>query len=165
MSFAELLIYGAIVGLGATVFADVIAVARQGWATTHGFYCLVGRWVGSVPRHGLIHANLRTATPVTQEAVLGWAAHIVLGILFGCAFALLFGAAAFEDPKIWQGLIFGLVTVLVPWLVFQPLFGWGIAVSKAPNPWKMRMKSVINHGVFGLGIWLSISLLGRFNSI
>ncbi|MBT0958936.1 DUF2938 family protein [Alphaproteobacteria bacterium KMM 3653] len=162
MSFAELLFVGAATGLGATIVLDLFAVLRQGWAPTHGFYCLVGRWVGLLPQNGLFHDDIRSSAPLTSEAMLGWGAHILLGVVYGVAFAIIFGMSAIVTPQLWQGLSFGLATVLVPWLIFQPLFGWGLGMSKAPDPWKMRMKGVINHTVFGLGIWLSITLLNGF---
>lgn len=158
MSFAELAFFGIAAGLGATLFADVFAVWRQGWAMTHGFYCLVGRWVGSLPQQGPIHNDIRSSKPIPNEAQLGWIAHILLGVIYGICFVFLFGPSAIHTPQIWQGLIFGLVTVLVPWLIFQPLFGWGIAMSKAPEPWKMRAKGLINHFIFGCGLWLSLAL-------
>ncbi|MTI02653.1 DUF2938 family protein [Roseibium sp. RKSG952] len=155
MNVVEFLIGGAIVGFGATVFTDLVGLLRQGWPATNGFYCLVGRWIGSVPRTGFSHADIRTTAPVDGEAVLGWGAHIFLGLLFGIGFVFLFGSTALDAPKAWQGLSFGLGTVLVPWLIFQPLFGWGVAVSKAPEAWKLRLRSVITHAVFGIGLWLS----------
>ncbi len=160
MSFVELVVFGAIAGLGATLFADAIAILRQGWAMTHGFYCLVGRWVGSLPMRTVFHQDIRASSSVMAEALLGWGAHILIGITYGVCFAILFGPSAFDAPQLWQGLSFGVVTVLVPWLVFQPLFGWGVAMSKAPERWKMRQKGVITHTVFGTGIWLSAVLLG-----
>lgn len=162
MDFAELLVFGAVAGLGATILADLIAFMRQGLSFTHGFYCLVGRWVGSLRHHGFVHDDIRASTPVVGEAVLGWSAHVMLGVFYGIGFAMLFGFSALDKPQIWQGLSFGLATVLVPWLIFQPLFGWGIAMSKAPEPWMLRMKGMITHGVFGFGIWLSIVVLNAF---
>jgi hypothetical protein len=155
MNFAELLIWGAALGLGATVFTDLAGILRQGWTATNGFYCLVGRWVGSVSRVELLHTDIRNTPRLKTEAALGWTAHLLLGLLFGMAFAVLFGPTALHEPKAWQGLSFGLATVLVPWLVFQPLFGWGVAVSKAPEPWKMRLRGLVTHLTFGLGLWLS----------
>lgn len=159
MSFVGLLSFGATVGFGATIFADFIAVLRQGWTMTHGFYCLVGRWVGSLPSTGLIHNDIRASPPIAGERILGWGAHVILGVIYGIVFAVIFGPAVIEAPKFWLGLGFGLVTVMVPWLIFQPLFGWGFGMSKAPEPWKMRLKGVINHAVFGMGLWLSAELL------
>ncbi|MEP0521830.1 MAG: DUF2938 family protein [Hyphomicrobiales bacterium] len=162
MSFVGLLVFGAAAGLGATIIFDLVAVLRQGWALTHGFYCLVGRWVGSLQHTGWAHDDIRASAPVNGEALLGWGAHALLGAIYGICFVFVFGPSAISTPQLWQGLNFGLVTVLVPWFVFQPLFGWGIGMSKAPESWKMRMKGVINHTVFGVGIWLSIKLLNGF---
>lgn len=159
MNFAELLIWGAAIGLGATALTDLVGILRQGWAATSGFYGLVGRWIGSVPSSGLTHTDIRTTKPVRAEAAIGWSAHILLGMLFGIGFVFLFGPSSLSAPKAWQGLSFGLGTVLVPWLIFQPLFGWGIAVSKAPEPWKLRLRSVITHVAFGVGLWLSALIL------
>ncbi|EAQ47727.1 putative membrane protein [Roseobacter sp. MED193] len=159
MDFAELLFFGATAGLGATIFTDLFTFLRQGTKATHTFYCMVGRWIGSLPRQGIFHDDIRASPPVAGEAILGWSAHVILGIFFGISFALLFGASAFNAPQIWQGLSFGLATVLVPWLVFQPLFGWGLAMSNAPTPWRMRLKGMITHTVFGLGLWLCIAAM------
>lgn len=159
MGFVELLVCGAAIGLGATIIFDLFVVVRQGWEQTHGFYCLVGRWVGSLQHIGFVHDDIRETAPVSSEPLLGWGAHALLGILYGIGFLFAFGPSAIYYPQLWQGLSFGLVTVLVPWVVFQPLFGWGVGMSKVPEPWKLRMKSVINHTVFGIGIWLSIKVL------
>ncbi|WP_390913867.1 DUF2938 family protein [Pseudosulfitobacter sp. SM2401] len=161
MNFVEYLSWGAAVGFGATIFTDLVGLLRQGWAATDGFYRLVGRWIGSFPSVGLFHNDIRATAPVAAEAILGWGGHIILGLLFGIGFVLLFGISAVGEPKAWQGLSFGLATVLVPWLIFQPLFGWGIAVSKAPEPWEMRLRGIVTHAVFGLGLWLSALLLGN----
>lgn len=134
---------------------------RQGWAATDGFYRLVGRWIGSIPSIGLFYNDIRATAPVAAEAILGWGAHIILGLLFGIDFVLLFGTSALSEPKAWQGLSFGLATVLVPWLIFQSLFGWGVAVSKALEPWKMRHRGIITHTVFGLGLWLSACFVSK----
>jgi hypothetical protein len=42
----------------------------------------------------------------------------------------------------------------MPWLVMQPSFGLGIAASKAPNPTQARLKSLMTHTVFGVGLYL-----------
>lgn len=156
MNFAQLLIFGAAAGLGATAIFDIFLVLRQGWSATHGFYCLVGRWFGSLRHIGVFHDNIRASKPIAGEAIMGWSAHVLLGVFFGILFATLFGSSAIEVPRLWQGLGFGLATVLVPWLVFQPLLGWGIAMSKVPSPKTARLKSLVNHAIFGLGIWLSL---------
>jgi hypothetical protein len=46
------------------------------------------------------------------------------------------------------------VTTLVPFLVLQPSFGLGIAASRTPKPNQARLKSLMTHTVFGLGLYL-----------
>ena len=62
-----------------------------------------------------------------------------------------------ERPTLLPALVFGVVTVAMPWLVMQPSFGLGIAASKAPKPAQARLKSLMTHTVFGIGLYL----LGR----
>jgi Protein of unknown function (DUF2938) len=52
-------------------------------------------------------------------------------------------------------LLFGLGTVLFPYLIMQPAYGLGIAASKTPNPTAARLKSLMSHGIFGLGLYLT----------
>jgi hypothetical protein len=36
----------------------------------------------------------------------------------------------------------------------QPAFGFGVAASKTPNPAQARLRSLMNHAVFGFGLYL-----------
>jgi hypothetical protein len=56
-------------------------------------------------------------------------------------------------------LLFGIVTVVFPLFIMQPAFGLGIAASKAPNPVQARLRSLMNHVVFGIGLYLSAQVL------
>jgi hypothetical protein len=56
-------------------------------------------------------------------------------------------------------LAFGAATTLVPYLVMQPSFGLGFAASKTPNPNQARLKSLMTHTVFGVGLYLWALLL------
>lgn len=62
--------------------------------------------------------------------------------------------ACSAGPRITpSALLAGLVTVAVPWLVMQPGFGMGIAASRTPNPTAARLRSLVTHLVFGLGLY------------
>jgi hypothetical protein len=37
----------------------------------------------------------------------------------------------------------------------QPAMGLGVAASRTPSPLKNCLRSVVNHAVFGLGLFLS----------
>lgn len=162
MNGVELMIRGAAIGIGASVVMDGAGVLRQGWGGLNGFYRLVGRWIRSVPARGLLHDDIRRTPPVAGEAAIGWAAHFALGAGFGVGFVTLFGESALTAPVVWQGLGFGLGTVLVPWLVFQPLYGWGIAAARLPASGAARRRSAVTHGIFGLGLWLCVGVMSIF---
>lgn len=56
-------------------------------------------------------------------------------------------------------LALGVATVAAPWLLMQPAMGAGIAASRTPSPAKNRVRSLVNHAVFGLGLYLAALLL------
>jgi hypothetical protein len=64
-----------------------------------------------------------------------------------------------REPRLLPALIFGIATVAVPFLVMHPAFGLGIAASKAPNPRQARIRSVMAHAVFGVGLYVCALLL------
>jgi hypothetical protein len=90
---------------------------------------------------------------------VGWTTHYLIGTGFGLAFVLLVGGQWLERPTLWPALAFGAATVLVPFLTMQPAFGLGVAASKTPNPNKARLKSLVTHSVFGVGLYLWARLL------
>jgi hypothetical protein len=51
-------------------------------------------------------------------------------------------------------VMFGIVSVLVPYLIMQPSFGLGIAASKAPEPTSARLRSLMAHTAFGVGLYV-----------
>jgi hypothetical protein len=54
------------------------------------------------------------------------------------------------------------VTVAAPLFVLQPALGAGIASSKAPNPNAARLRSVLTHAVYGLGLYACARLWAAF---
>ena len=59
------------------------------------------------------------------------------------------------QPTLLPAMLFGVVSVLVPYLIMQPSFGLGIAGSKAPQPTQARLRSLMAHTAFGVGLYLS----------
>jgi len=59
-----------------------------------------------------------------------------------------------DDPR-W-------VLLVAPYLMMMPGMGVGIARSRTPKPNVMRLKSVIGHSVFGLGMYATGRLLAPY---
>jgi Protein of unknown function (DUF2938) len=155
-------VVGAIlIGLGATLAIDLWGlVLRRGFGIVSLNYCLLGRWLLHMPEGTLVHRSIAAARPKSYECPVGWSAHYLIGTVFGLTFVLIASAGWLERPTVLPALGFGVVTVAMPWLVMQPAFGLGIAASKAPKPAQARLKSLMTHTVFGLGLYGWAVLLG-----
>jgi hypothetical protein len=63
-----------------------------------------------------------------------------------------------EQPTLVSAVLFGLITLLSPWLLMQPALGLGIFASKAPRPALVRMQNLMIHIIFGLVLYYSYQL-------
>lgn len=150
----------ALVGVGATALLDVWSFFLQ---MTCGVpfpnYIMVGRWIGNFPRGQFAHASMADAPPVAGEALIGWSAHYVIGILYAGLLVAVAGLSWLSTPTLLPAMVVGAVTVVAPLFIMQPAMGAGIASSKAPNPNIARLRSIAAHAAFGFGLYLSALVL------
>lgn len=144
-----------LMGVGATLLMDLWAqFLKRGFQVPSLDLCLLGRWVLHMPSGTLAHPNIRAAQPRPHECAAGLASHYLIGIGFGIGFVLLMGPGWLARPSLLPAVLFGVVTVLVPFLTLQPALGLGIASARTPAPWRARVKSLATHTVFGAGLYL-----------
>src|SRR5467141_3465460 len=88
---------------------------------------------------------------------VGLGATIVMDFcaIFALTLVLLASPQWLREPTVLPAMILGLATLAIPFFVMQPSFGLGIAASKTPNPTQARLRSLMNHAVFGLGLYIS----------
>lgn len=143
----------ALVGIGATAVMDLwlIGLRRAGVAVQP--MAFIGRWVGHLLQGRVAHASIAKAPPVAGEAALGWLAHYAVGIAFATLLVAVAGSGWLSAPTPWPAIGVGIATVLMPWFVMQPAMGAGIAASKTPAPFQNRLRSLVNHTVFGIGLY------------
>jgi Protein of unknown function (DUF2938) len=157
---AELLVTGAIIGLGAGALMDLWGlVLRRGFGIPTLDYALLGRWIGHAARGRLRHERIAAAAPVPGERPLGWAAHYAIAVAFALVLVVLAGPDWLRNPTVGPALAVGLGTILAPWLVMQPGMGAGIAGSRTPNPRATRLRNLGTHTVYGLGLYLAALVL------
>ena len=94
-----------------------------------------------------------------ETAAGGWILHYAIGILFAVLFILIMGVSWLQQPDLLSAILFGLVTVLFPFLIMQPCLGMGFFASKTAKPWQACLKSSAVHTLFGVGLVMSIQLL------
>ncbi|WP_266170125.1 DUF2938 domain-containing protein [Dyella subtropica] len=155
MSEAAAYLMGALViGGGATVVMDLWAVARQRLLGIPPLdYGLVGRWLAHLAR-GIFRHDPITASPAVQgERLIGWTAHYLIGIAFAGVLLAIWGLEWICRPTIVPALMIGVGSVAAPFLLMQPGMGAGIAASRTPHPATARLRSLVTHGVFGLGLY------------
>jgi hypothetical protein len=92
---------------------------------------------------------------VTGEAALGWFVHYAVGIVYAAALLAICGLDWARAPTLVPALVFGILTVAAPFFVMQPAMGAGFASSRMPNPNAARLKSLMAHTIFGLGLYVS----------
>ncbi|MEW6642086.1 MAG: DUF2938 domain-containing protein [Pseudomonadota bacterium] len=145
-----------VIGAGATAVMDLWALAQRHLLGIPSLdYRFVGRWLGHMPRGRLAHAAIGRAAPVPGEATLGWAAHYAIGVAFAGVLLVVAGPAWMTQPTLAPALAVGIGSIAAPFLIMQPAFGLGIAASKTPKPWVARLRSLVTHTVFALGLYLS----------
>lgn len=144
-----------VVGVAATAVLDLWLWALQRLGVPTGSFAMVGRWAAYIARGQLRHAAIARAAPVRHELALGWAVHYGVGIGFAAVLVAWQGMAWIESPTPAPALLLGLATVVMPLCVMQPAMGLGFAASRTPTPWRNSARSVANHAVFGLGLYLA----------
>lgn len=151
-----------LIGVGATLCIDLWALfVRKTFGVRSLDYCLLGRWVLHMREGRFTHASIAASTSQRHECPVGWAAHYSIGVGFAELFLLVGPEGWMSHPTFHPALGFGMATVVVPFLTMQPAFGLGMAASRTAHPWRARFKSLMTHGVFGVGLFVSASLLSR----
>jgi hypothetical protein len=144
------------VGLGSTLLMDSWSIfLKRAFNIPSPNYCFVGRWLHYMPEGIFRHSSIAAVPQKPAECTVGWIAHYVIGVVFALWLVLLASPQWLREPTLLPAMILGLATVAIPFLVMQPSFGLGIAASKTPNPTQSRLRSLMNHAAFGLGLYIS----------
>lgn len=128
-------------GVLATAFTD-------GWALVqkHLFgirvldYRLLGRWLLAMRTGCFCHQTIMQSALQPGERALGWAAHYAIGVFFA-AILLVFS----RPPGLLACLLTGWITLITPFFLMQPAFGFGLAATKTPNPAIALRNSLLVH--------------------
>ena len=145
-----------LIGTGATAIMDGWTALRQrllGIAPLD--YGLVGRWIGHLLRGRFRHDQIAVSPPVTGERLIGWGTHYLVGIVLAAMLLAICGLDWIRHPTLVPALVVGFVSVTLPFLLMQPGMGFGIAASRMSRPMAARLHSLVTHGIFGFGLYVS----------
>lgn len=156
----EATLWASIIGIGATVILDLWIAAGSRLLGIRGpDWALVGRWFGHMPSGRFVQEDIVQASPIRGELALGWIVHYVTGIAYGLILVSLWGDEWLRQPTILPPMILLWAFLIAPFFMMMPGMGEGIAASKTPKPNFERLKSVVGHSVFGLGMYLTAQLI------
>ena len=115
-------------------------------------WAIVGRWAFNVLRTArLYQPDIESKDKIQCEHAFGWVVHYVVGIGYAFIYAE-FMERDLLTTSLSDGLLFGFLSVIIPWLFFLPVLGKGIMAKHTPAPAKVCMLALANHCVFGLGM-------------
>lgn len=117
-------------------------------------YCLIGRWFCHMPQGTFTHTSIANASQKPLECAVGWISHYVVGAIYALILVAFVSGSWLLRPTLLPALLFGVGTVLVPFLIMHPSFGLGIAASRTPNPAQARLRSLMAHTAFGVGLYV-----------
>lgn len=149
-----------LVGVGATAVMDawLLFLRRLGVPTLD--FAVLGRWVGYLARGRFAHAAIARTPALPAERALGWLAHYAIGIAFAAMLVAIEGIGWIRQPTFVPAVAVGVATVVAPLFVLQPAMGAGFAATKTATPWRNCLRSLVNHAVFGAGLYLAAVGIG-----
>ena len=131
----------------------IFKITPTNWSTT-------GRWfIMLINNKIIINKNLDNEDPVKYELQIGWVFHYWVAIVYGYIYYFL-TVVDILDTSILSGLIFGLISVVVPWFFYLPATGKGFMGNKTPNPTLTRLLSISSHVVVGIFLAIGFAFLG-----
>ena len=157
MGIEYMYIVGAVfVGIGAALIMDIWNLfLRRAFDISSLNFCFVGRWLSHMLLGTFKHAHIAAAPKRPAECAIGWLAHFLISIAFALVLVIPTSGSWLERPSLLPALFLGVGTVLIPYFIVQPALGLGIASARTPHPAQARLKSLMTHTVFGIGLYLS----------
>jgi hypothetical protein len=118
-------------------------------------------------RGRFVHKNIIKAAPFEHEYVLGAVTHYLLGASLALTYPALY--LVFGEPvpgnHVIPGLLWGLATTLLPWMILYPVFGWGFFGVTAPPGTRPVLSPTVSHLVYGLGLGIVLNVVTQHWSI
>jgi hypothetical protein len=159
-----ILLEAILMGIFATYFMDFLAVLLVKRKLIHSLIEpeVAGRWFLLMFRGKFIHKDIYKTPALNNEKLWHFLSHYLIGIVLAGIYLSLELKVPIIRDHIWMPLIFGIATVLLPWLWLFPSIGIGFFASKAPNRYRFLKTSFVNHTNFGLGLFIWVFFFHRF---
>ena len=122
----------------------------------------LGRWILNMFNGVFIHDNIQTANHFIFEMPVAISFHYFTGIFLVGIFLWLRNNIKIFPSSMYMGLVYGWLTMLLPWLIMFPVLGFGFFGLGTHNDINNIIASIIAHSFYGLGMTLWLGWVRKF---
>ena len=153
-----------LMGIFATLIMDFFAGFLAKRKIIHPFIApeAVGRWFLYIFRGKFIHKDINKAPKLKNEKFWCFISHYLIGVVLAGIYLFMELKEPIIRDQMWMALIFGIVTVFLPWFWLLPSIGLGIMASKSSNRSLIIRTNLLNHTNFGVGLFIWVVCFHRF---
>ncbi len=153
-----------LMGILATFFMDFLAGFLGKRKLIYAFVTpeAIGRWFLYMFRGKFVHKDINKTPALNNEKLWCFVSHYLIGIALAGSYLFLDLKEPTIRDQMWMPLIFGIVTVFLPWFWLLPSTGLGFMASKSPDRSLIIRTNLINHTNFGLGLLIWVVSFHRF---
>ena len=155
-----LFLQGIISGLIATLIFDLFQISLSyAYNINKSKWNLIGRYFFGLYYKKYFIEDIENESEITNELILGYIAHYIIGSLFGIIYVL-FNKIFYQEPSILLALSVGFFTVLGSWCILMPYaFNMGFFASKKEEQMQILTQNLIAHFIFGIGLYFGFVIL------
>jgi hypothetical protein len=122
-------------------------------------WAVVGRWfLRSWRLKTMYHPTIDSAPQASNEHLTGWLVHYGVSVGYAVVLYTLMAVVPVFKPTLMNGLVFGALSVAVPWFYFMPCMGKGVMARHTANPVKACCVALANHVVYGVALTFALGL-------
>ena len=137
------------------IFLFLTTIPPSNWS-------LVGRWVINLCNKHVIFVNhINEIKEYKYETIAGWSLHYIVAICYSAIYAILMELDIVNVGFV-DGMIFGFLSVVVPWFFFLPALGNGVLAKRAPKPILICSLALMMHTIFGISIGMGYLVFDKF---
>ncbi len=122
----------------------------------------LGRWILYMFQGVFIQNDIIAVVAIGIEIPVSLLVHYLTGIILVVAFLLLRKNYKIFSSSIFAGMVFGWITLVIPWFFFYPCIGFGFMGLDTPEGINNIVYSIIYHSFYGLGITLWLGWIRKF---
>jgi len=153
-----------LMGVFATIIMDFLAGFLAKRKLIYPFISpeAMGRWFLYMFRGKFIHKDINKTPALKNEKLWCLISHYLIGIVLTGVYLFLELNEPIIRNHMWMSLLYGIVTVFLPWFWLLPSVGHGFIASKSPKRSLIIRTNLVNHTNFGLGLLIWIVSFHRF---